>query len=112
MAAPQFSGEELEAQSSELLPQGDMVSKYWYLSNVAWAWCIHLLFQLISGRAKIPKSLTLKSILFLSITLLLFPSNVFRSYSLCPCDEKELLWTSVGKLKLLLISIWSISKTH
>lgn len=67
VAALQFSGEEPEAQSSKLLSQGDKVSKYWYLNNVDWAWCTRLLFQLISCRTKIPKSLTLKSLLFLSV---------------------------------------------
>lgn len=57
----------MEAQSFELLAEGDMVSKYRYLSNVDYTWGAHLLLQLVSDRAKILKSPILEPILFLSI---------------------------------------------
>lgn len=60
-AALQFSGKEMEAQSFELLTEGDMVSKYRYLSHMDCTWGTHLLFQLVSDRAKILKSLILES---------------------------------------------------
>lgn len=60
-AALQFSGKDMEAQSFELLTEGDMVSKYRYLSDMDCTWGTHLLFQLVNDRAKILKSLILES---------------------------------------------------